>query len=97
VPGLVLLAVLIVTVELAELPDDKVTLVGASEELSPLPVPALASRLIVPANPFRLVSVMVETTEAPCWTVMLVGFDAIEKSGVGGGELTMNCPVIALR
>ena len=45
------MAALIVKVELDELPDDKVTLVGLSEELSPLPVLALASRLIVPANP----------------------------------------------
>jgi hypothetical protein len=55
----------------------------------------LVCKVTDPANPFRLVSVMVEITDRPCWTVMLVGFDEIEKSGVGGGELTMNCPRIA--
>ena len=53
-------------------------------------------KVTVPLKPCRLVSVMVEMAELPCWTFILVGLDEIEKSGVGGGELTMNCPVIAL-
>ena len=54
----------------------------------------LVCRLTDPANPFRLVRVIVEMTELPCWTVALVGFDEMEKSGVGA--LTTKCPVIAV-
>ena len=85
-----------VRTEVTVAPEVNVTAVGF--RLQPRPEDgAFVDNISGPLKPFRLVRVMVEMTELPCWMVILVGFDEMEKSGVGGGALTMNCPVIALR
>ena len=95
VPIVVVADVVTFNAEVAVPPEDRVTLDGFRVQVCPWGA-VFVCKLMGPAKPFRLVSVMVEMAELPCRTVMLVGFDEIEKSGVGGGELTMNCPVIAL-
>jgi hypothetical protein len=81
--------------EVAVPPEDRMTLAGFRFQVSPWGA-VFVCKFTDPPNPLRLVSVIVEKADVPCWTVMLLGFDEIEKSGVGGGELTMNCPVIEL-
>ena len=84
-----------VKIEVTGAPEVSVTPVGLIFQLRPEDG-VFVDKVTVPLKPFRLVSVIVEMAELPCWTFILVGLDEIEKSGVGGGELTMNCPVIAL-
>lgn len=84
-----------VKMEVTVAPEVSVTPAGLTFQLRPEDG-VFVDKVTVPLKPFRLVSVMVEIAELPCWTFTLVGFDEIEKSGGGGGALTINCPVIAL-
>jgi len=52
-------------------------------------------RIIVPENPLKLVRVMVELAEEPGITVRLLGFDAIEKSGVARTVIVLDAVVVA--
>jgi len=41
-----------------------------------------------PEKPFKLVSVMVDVPDEPCWNESEVGFAAIEKPGVDAAWIT---------
>src|SRR2546426_8506311 len=69
--------------EFAVPPEDRVTLDGLRFQVCPWGA-VFVCKLTGPVKLFRLVRVMVEMAELPCWTVMLVGFDKVEKSGAGG-------------
>jgi len=65
-----------------------VTLVGLSEavgSLSEIGPAAVAVRVVVPVNPLRLVSEIVDEPEDPALRLILVGFAVMLKSGAGGG------------
>jgi hypothetical protein len=68
------------SVEVAELPEDRVRLVGFKETLGPVGETVDAS-VTVPANPFRLVTVMVEVAVEPCVAESDVGEAETVKSG----------------
>jgi len=44
-----------------------------------------------PEKPFKLVSVMVDVPDEPCWNDSEVGFAAIEKPGAGAVWM-LKCP-----
>lgn len=53
-------------------------------KVSVTPVTGEADNVTVPANPFRLVTVIVVDPEPVLWIVTLVGFALMLKSPVGG-------------
>ena len=69
--------------EVPLLPAVRVTLVGLTETDGPLGETD-GDSVIVPANPPRLVSVIVEEPEAPCARANEEGLDEILKSGEAG-------------
>jgi len=69
--------------EVALLPAVRVTLVGLTETDGPLGETD-GDRVIVPAKPPRLVSVIVEEPEAPCAKENDEGLDEMLKSGEAG-------------
>jgi len=64
----------------AELPALTETLVGLSEQLSPLDGVIDSVRLTVPAKPLRLATVIMEVPVVSTFIVTVVGFSEIEKS-----------------
>jgi hypothetical protein len=70
-----------VSVEVPEVPGDRVTLTGLIPEEA-VPEVAPADRDIVPENPLMLVNVTAALAELPTTTVRLVGFAEIVKSPV---------------
>jgi hypothetical protein len=74
-------------------PRDRVTLETLSEIAGP-EGDIEAARLMVPLNPFKLLSVIVEEPEEPAVMVKLLGPAVMTKSGWGEG-LTVTVRVIA--
>jgi len=83
--------------EVPLLPAVSVTLVGLTETVGPLGETD-GDRLIVPAKPPALVSVIVEEPEAPCARENDEGLDEILKSGEAGcvTETLLDAVVVAL-
>ena len=46
-----------------------------------------------PEKPFKLVSVMVDVPDEPCWNDSEVGFASIEKLGAGAAWM-LKCPAM---
>jgi len=46
-----------------------------------------------PEKPFKLVSVMVDVPDEPCWNDSEVGFASIEKPGAGAAWM-LKCPAM---
>lgn len=82
-----------VSVEVADVPEERVTLMELNDGVGPEGETPVA-KLTVPLKPLRLVNVMVEVPDAPCRNVREEGFDVIEKSGVGGGAWTPKAPIM---
>jgi len=80
VPVVVALVVETVSVEDAELADATVTVVGFTVHDSPAGV-TLPTRLTVPLKLLRLVRVIIEVPEAPCWRAIFDGLEDTVKSG----------------
>ncbi len=78
----------IVIVIVPELPLDSVTLFRLSVTLSSPTVTGVSDT--VPANPFMLVTVIVDVPDWPAWSVRKLGDADIEKSGGGGFVDTVN-------
>ncbi len=84
-----------VSTEDAELPEDRVRLVGLSESVGPLGDTAVPSET-VPANPFRLVSVTVDVVVEP-WVMETDDGDVeMVKSGVDVVVWKNPCMLLAL-
>ena len=68
-------------------PPTKVMLVGVSDRAGPFRLfgEIVAERVMVPANPFRLVTLIAELADCPLMMLSDVGFALIEK--VGGAEI----------
>ena len=74
-------------------PPTKVTLVGVSDRAGPFRMlgEIVAERVMVPANPFRLVTLIAELADCPLMMLKDVGFALIEK--VGGGTIVNDAMV----
>ena len=79
-PVVVALVVETVSVEDAELAEANVTAVGFKVHDSPAGV-TLPTRLTVPLKLLRLVRVIIEVPEAPCWRAIFDGLEDTVKSG----------------
>ena len=79
-PVVVALVVETVSVEDAELAEANVTAVGFKVHDSPAGV-TLPTRLTVPLKLLRLIRVIVDVPEAPCWRAIFDGLEDIVKSG----------------
>jgi len=75
------------SVAVAVPPPTKVMLVGVSDRAGPFRLfgEIVAERVMVPANPFRLVTLIAELADCPLMMLSDVGFALIEK--VGGAEI----------
>ena len=69
-----------IKVELAVLPEGRVTLVGVRLVVKPAGEPE-ATKLIMPENPLTLVRLMLEKPEEPALMLRLFGIATIAKSG----------------
>jgi hypothetical protein len=78
-PGETVVAVNTVRVTLAELPEDNVAL--SELRVAPGPPETLATRVTVPLNPLRLVTVMREVADDPDGNVNVAGLAETLKSG----------------
>ncbi len=76
-----------VRVEVADVPEGTMTLVGLREGVGPAGE-TVAAKLTGPLKPLMLVTVMVAVPDEPWRNVMEEGFDAIVKSGVGAAWTT---------
>jgi hypothetical protein len=72
------------SVAVAVPPPTKVMLVGMSDRAGPFRLfgEIVAERVMVPANPFRLVTLIAELADCPLMMLSDVGFALIEKVGV---------------
>ena len=70
------------SVDVAELPEVRVTLVGLNVHVKPAGE-TLEVSATVPAKPLMLVTVIVDVAAVPALTATLVGLAAIVKSGAG--------------
>lgn len=77
-------------VDMAEIPEVKVTLVGVHEPVRPLRGVTVVDRVRDPVNPFRLVSVTVDAPDDPAGNVTIDGLAAMLKSG---GAITLRLMV----
>ena len=77
-------------VDMAEIPEVKVTLVGVHEAVRPVKGVTDVDRVTDPVNPFRLVSVTVDAPDEPAGKVTIDGLAATLKSG---GAITLTLMV----
>ena len=76
--------------DMAEIPEVRITLVGAHDAVRPVTGLTDVNRLRDPANPFKLVSVTVDVPDEPAGNVTIDGLAATLKSG---GAITLTLMV----